>query len=418
MSGLAAAFGLTSAPNWQGQYDIEVLQLGWRLGGKGASGRNPDAQQRIEEHGLHIWGGFYENAFRVMRACYAAMNRPPTAPLATWDQAFKPSPMVSWMEDLGTWKPWNNSFPEYADSTPGDGAPMPSLAEGVLRIVEWIIQTAVEPPDAARRVPSWIEMALKHAREELPAAPESVRRAQGAARPDSALHHAVDVHTLLRAIARNPAVRELHQAAVWLLSAYRDVVLPAMRARAGASDGARRAAICRFMLRRSDWDPGGQPSRDRFQCRRQRGLHGLVEPSRGSPDAVNSAVTRGVYDFIFAYRQGDPTQPALGAGVGLRCVLRLVMWYKGAIFWKMQAGMGDVVFTPLYQVLQERGVRFKFFQQVQNLGLSSDQGSIATITVGEQATLTGPDYQPLVEVNGLACCRTLAICTAGTGSAA
>ena len=47
-----------------------VAQVGWRLGGKGASGRNPDRGQRIEEHGLHIWLGFYANAFRLLRACY------------------------------------------------------------------------------------------------------------------------------------------------------------------------------------------------------------------------------------------------------------------------------------------------------------------------------------------------------------
>ena len=42
--------------------------MGWRLGGKGASGRG--VADRIEEHGLHLWMGFYENAFRLMRDCY------------------------------------------------------------------------------------------------------------------------------------------------------------------------------------------------------------------------------------------------------------------------------------------------------------------------------------------------------------
>ena len=32
--------------------------------------------------------------------------------------------------------------------------------------------------------------------------------------------------------------------------------------------------------------------------------------------------------------------------------------YRGAIFWKMTAGMGEVVFAPLYQALRARGVRF------------------------------------------------------------
>ena len=27
--------------------------------------------------------------------------------------------------------------------------------------------------------------------------------------------------------------------------------------------------------------------------------------------------------------------------------------YKSAIFWKMQAGMGDTIFTPLHQVLEK-----------------------------------------------------------------
>ena len=51
-------------------YEVHVYQVGWRLGGKGASGRNPLQGQRIEEHGLHIWSGFYDNAFRAMRECF------------------------------------------------------------------------------------------------------------------------------------------------------------------------------------------------------------------------------------------------------------------------------------------------------------------------------------------------------------
>ena len=41
--------------------------------------------------------------------------------------------------------------------------------------------------------------------------------------------------------------------------------------------------------------------------------------------------------------------------------------YKGAIFWKMTAGMGDVVMAPLYQALRKRGVKFEFFHRVDAL---------------------------------------------------
>jgi uncharacterized protein with NAD-binding domain and iron-sulfur cluster len=53
MAALTTAFELTNAKDWQERFEsITVYQLGWRLGGKGASGRGPHA--RIEEHGLHL----------------------------------------------------------------------------------------------------------------------------------------------------------------------------------------------------------------------------------------------------------------------------------------------------------------------------------------------------------------------------
>src|SRR6185503_267067 len=66
-AGLTAAFEL-SRPEHGDRFQITVYQMGFRLGGKGASGRGVGG--RIEEHGLHLWMGFYENAFRLMRECY------------------------------------------------------------------------------------------------------------------------------------------------------------------------------------------------------------------------------------------------------------------------------------------------------------------------------------------------------------
>ena len=68
MAGLAAAFDLTRTQALRDQFDVTIYQLGWRLGGKAASGRLPDG--RIVEHGLHVWFGCYENAFELVRAAY------------------------------------------------------------------------------------------------------------------------------------------------------------------------------------------------------------------------------------------------------------------------------------------------------------------------------------------------------------
>ena len=66
VSSMTAAFELTDTPALRDKYEVTVYQMGWRLGGKGASGRNAEYFERIEEHGLHIWFGFYENAFQAM----------------------------------------------------------------------------------------------------------------------------------------------------------------------------------------------------------------------------------------------------------------------------------------------------------------------------------------------------------------
>ena len=88
VGGATAAFELTATPELRERFDVTLYQLGWRLGGKGASGRNAAAHDRIEEHGLHVWFGFYDHAFRVMRDAYSELGRPAGSPLASFEDAF------------------------------------------------------------------------------------------------------------------------------------------------------------------------------------------------------------------------------------------------------------------------------------------------------------------------------------------
>ncbi|HET6585414.1 MAG TPA: NAD(P)-binding protein, partial [Nannocystaceae bacterium] len=75
-----AAYWLAQAPD---RFRVTLATQGFRLGGKCAASRNPDADMRIEEHGLHAFVGFYENAFRTVREVYdtaelpIAVGRPP-----------------------------------------------------------------------------------------------------------------------------------------------------------------------------------------------------------------------------------------------------------------------------------------------------------------------------------------------------
>jgi uncharacterized protein with NAD-binding domain and iron-sulfur cluster len=122
------------------------------------------------------------------------------------------------------------------------------------------------------------------------------------------------------------------------------------------------------------------------------------------PLALDSDVLRVAYETIFAYRSGYLSEPNLAAGAAIRGLLRLCFGYKGAIAWKMQAGMGDTVFAPLYLVLKQRGVRFEFFRRVQALLLDDAKQEIDKIEIAVQATIeNGAEYEPLFDVRGLPC---------------
>ena len=77
--------------------------------------------------------------------------------------------------------------------------------------------------------------------------------------------------------------------------------------------------------------------------------------------------------------------------------------YKGAIFWKMTAGMGDIVIAPMYQALRKRGVEFEFFHRLDALHLDDQHLAIDSITMGRQVRLADglATYEPLTTVRGL-----------------
>ncbi|MCB0664030.1 MAG: NAD(P)-binding protein, partial [Saprospiraceae bacterium] len=121
LGSMTAIYNLLNLPDGKDKYDITVYQLGWRCGGKGASGVNIEKGCRVEEHGIHFWFGFYENAFRMMKELYGSLHRPSGAPLATFNDAFKPKPYMTLTEHVeGTWVDWKMDLPKLP-GTLGDG---------------------------------------------------------------------------------------------------------------------------------------------------------------------------------------------------------------------------------------------------------------------------------------------------------
>ena len=89
-AGVGVAHALSRTDSLRRRYDVTVYEQSWRLGGKGATGRDTNHGQRIEEHGLHVWMGFYRHAFSATRECLEAWEPPPGCPLRHFEDAFSP----------------------------------------------------------------------------------------------------------------------------------------------------------------------------------------------------------------------------------------------------------------------------------------------------------------------------------------
>lgn len=410
---MAAAFELTR-PEHQGRYRVTVYQQGWRLGGKGASGRGP--QDRIEEHGLHLWLGYYENAFRLLRECYAELGRDPaTSPLADWREAIYPESRVGLADRApdGTWSNWIAHFPPVAGA-PGDPLADPgpySVQSYMLRTAQLIVAllASVQARGVGSPAPGADDSAPGGAPEAVVAAIGRLLRYGQLAGLAALCQGARLLGDALRALPGVPqdlALRLVDAVAASARSQLEDVVRADSEARRlweilDLALAGLRGSI-RFGLAT---DPRGFAAIDDYEMREWLRLNGASEST------LQSAFVRGLYDLGFAYEDGDPARPAIAAGVGLRGAVRMLYTYRGALFWKMRAGMGDVVFAPLYEVLRRRGVRFEFFHRLESVRLC-DAGGLAAgekpyveaLQFDVQAAVEGGGpYQPLVEVRGLPC---------------
>jgi uncharacterized protein with NAD-binding domain and iron-sulfur cluster len=422
-AGITAAFELT-APKHHGRYHVTVYQQGWRLGGKGASGRGP--ANRIEEHGFHVWMGFYENAFRLLRDCYSELNRDPlTHRMAEWHQAFVPDNHIGVVDRdrRGRVSNWLAHFPAQP-GLPGD--PLPQ--EDPFQIRTYLARTATllrtllascqseRPEGSDWRIETWPDFDPSGPWPSAETVTENIARLAklGVMATMAATIEAVRLlESVLAGLVRYPAslpLRLLEQIAasasaqiavlaedddemrrIWEIA---DLLLAVLR-------GAVRSGLAT--------DPRGLDVIDDYDWRDWLELNGA---SRASLD---SAFLRGVYALMFAYEDGDLSKPRMAAGQALRGAFRMFLTYRGALFWKMRAGMGDVIFAPFYEVLRARGVDFRFFHRLENVRIAAadrlepgEQPYVEALEFGVQAEVEGTAddpqlYDPLFEVRGLRC---------------
>lgn len=417
-AGLTAAFELTR-PEQRGRFEVTVYQPGWRLGGKGASSRG--ACDRIEEHGIHLWMGCYENAFRMMRGVYeeiAPQRR--NCPIRHWRDAFSPVTHIG----LGRyasrrgWDVWSAYFPP-TPGLPGDpldvpGAEDPFSVAGYLTRALATLGLLVEhafaaPPRMAATVVHTEADQRAWTQGDLLARAERVVAGGLAALRSPA--QVMDGLRLLSALVGGP-VPAAHRAILDLLDVAIRGVFDLF---ADDDDDARDAMsvadvieLVGVSMRGCIVDgvvgsPRGFDVLDAWDYRDWLVHHGA------STRCLESPFVRGMYSLMFAYEHGDTTRPRLSAGVFLRVCARMFFTYRGALFWRMAAGMGEIVFAPIYECLRARGVRFEFFHRLDRVRLAApgpgtSASRVAALEFTVQAEIRGGGaYEPLVDVHGLPC---------------
>ena len=409
MAGLAAAFDLSRTQALRDQFDVTIYQLGWRLGGKAASGRLPDG--RIVEHGLHVWFGCYENAFELVRAAYEAWRPYDNQAITSWEQAFEKQYFT--VIGSGDCAAFNGVSWPAALGTPGDGteslAFWPCVTQ-LLRVIAAQFQGDMPFLFPSLLIPYDIAFLLAQAHVEITLAPEMGLDGDSRRDPQS------------RSGLIASFDKSLAATVTWADIFARTVTLRTEAQLRGFGRFLRlvSAHVWNFWddeTRRND-------AQKRFLCELIDVGTALVEgvvvdmaiegASVAELDAQDfrdwlcgagahresvfgSSIVQSLYSTTFQYLEGDKRRPSLGAGSAAQVSLRLFGGYKDAFLYETTAGLGEVVVAPIYGALRQWGVKFQFFRKLTRLELNDAQDGIAKIHFDRQVDLCVNEYDPTVK---------------------
>ena len=328
IAGLTCAWHLSRTPELRERYEVELIEARGVPGGKLASTRDPEQGWRSLEHGLHVWFGFYENAFALVREVHERWRRPEGCPLQTWKDAFRPhsfTPIGRKVQGEVGWFPVQ--WPTNADE-PGDGR---------VQLTGWgAVTQALSTFQAAVRV------LLLKAGVPLPAkARRPWRTGPLVAFEGLQLNDVDGLRSGLQALDRliRPLVApytaenvDAH-AAMALLEVGLAFFLGLLDPKWGVHE---------------DWDLSRIDHLDFREW--------LIEAG-GDPDVVKHwGGVKALYDTTFQVQDG---RPSFAAGVAARVVIRVCTQYNGAVLYHLNAGMGEAVIAPLWEVLEDQGVRLR-----------------------------------------------------------
>jgi uncharacterized protein with NAD-binding domain and iron-sulfur cluster len=380
LAGLAAAFELTKPGLCPGK-NVVVYQMGWRLGGKCASGR--DDEGRIIEHGLHIWFGYYENAFRLLQGVYGELVRLRLDENADWRAAIEPQKFTPIGTEGGEFVPLNWSPSE---GIPGDGSSLSLFGSiiGVLRLLR-VVHDALAENQRLTSSEHCISVPGEAPVDALADDVEQITLRAG-------LDLGIDWLNLIQ--GEFNSTLELESAANYFnaladeVQTHQDTEADRLLGELYDLAGAFIAGVITQVIIK-----GAELSDlDRLDFREWLVLQGADYAS-----AYHSPIVKALYDTMFQYPDGLTSSPSYGAGTAANIVLRLLGTYKGSAVWKPKRSLGEALVVPLYRVLQARGVKFEFFHKLMQIELTEDKTSVARLHFVRQVNIRAGGYEPTIK---------------------
>lgn len=423
-------------------YDITIYTLGWRPGGKCATGRDASMEQRVYEHGYHCIGGYYENFFRVMRDCigddleseFVRLNE------LTFDLKLGDK-IVKWKVDLGDGiggMEWLGRFDgERPEPTPRE------LQRRLYRLLARASErafTELHPYCCKTATTSYRRLGGKlpgvHTQrladdalhvpartqdEEGWALDEKGRYAPRGEPDDWAGYLLSTCAYELRAMQRLAedeigdeelywATRELRSRVAQRAKKLTKVVdtyrlhksfkdAPHREQDEAAKKGIGFAIRLGMRLDELMNDVRvGHAYKSGFDVLDAWDYREVLRRLNVEDEVIESGIVRAAYEYPFSnhFSVGD-SGAGMSVAVALRFMMRMMLDFAGGFQWHPRKGMGDSAIKPLYDKLLAQGVKFRFFRRIDSLVLTEDGRRIEAVELAKQIPIDDDAFDPLVD---------------------
>lgn len=429
-AGLATAMALAETR----RFEVHVYQMGWRAGGKCATGREPETQRSVQ-NGSHYLFGCYHNAFALIRKAHAVLaksKKDHVGRFGRFKEDFESRNLLVGAQRYGRQNnqeesdDWYRYLPQNM-SEPGTGGKFPTPFDYSFMMAQFGLGFCI---DVAAQVVSLfagqhasrdrflgMRFCLRVFRLDPFEQGLQARLVRALLRPPRWIVDAVlwrllcasfkvnsYLFTLLvPTVLRNYAQRRVDVVARGLLDGLRMVSKGAyavsLHLPKRLAHGVQRKLILVDLVVTLAYgyycdglgEAGGFEKLDELDFRKWLENHGARQQT------IDSALITTWYDATISYLGGKKDKAECSAGTAVLSMLRALLTYKGAFAYQMRAEVGDSFVAPIVKALEETGVHFHFYSRVKKIVVSSEDRLVHGIVLGVQCDEHGPKAE-FVEV--------------------